>query len=157
MKEQELIMLLRLRMAVYRVGCEKKLWPCLEDNAAKEYMHYLFPKSSTLAFYNLMINIVQKKHEEHVPSEMYDLFHCPIQLEEEMLSFLKKNTDENLWTFNDGPLAYIKSLSTVSCESSMCAIYIGQLSDNIESALRVIAYYYNIMLSQNYNCIPYFN
>lgn len=60
MKNSDIVNLLKLRFAVYKAGCDKGLWPCLEDNAAKEYMNYLFPKSSQLAFYNLMINIVQK-------------------------------------------------------------------------------------------------
>ena len=63
MKNSDIVNLLKLRFAVYKAGCGKGLWPCLEDNAAKEYMYYLFPKSSKLAFYNLMINIVQKTHE----------------------------------------------------------------------------------------------
>lgn len=56
MKNSDIVNLLKLRFAVYKAGCGKGLWPCLEDNAAKEYMYYLFPKSSKLAFYNLMIN-----------------------------------------------------------------------------------------------------
>ena len=52
MKNTDIVNLLKLRFAVYKAGCDKGLWPCLEDNAAKEYMNYLFPKSSKLAFYN---------------------------------------------------------------------------------------------------------
>lgn len=68
MKNSDIVNLLKLRFAVYKAGCGKGLWPCLEDNAAKEYMYYLFPKSSKLAFYNLMINIVQKTHENFIGS-----------------------------------------------------------------------------------------
>ena len=96
MKNSDIVNLLKLRFAVYKAGCDKGLWPCLEDNAAKEYMNYLFPKSSQLAFYNLMINIVQKTHENFIPKDMYSLFKCPIQIEEEIYGYLKHHLDEDI-------------------------------------------------------------
>lgn len=157
MNNNELISLLRLRIAVYKIGCEKGLWPCLEDKAAKDYMQYLFPKSPALAFYNLMVNIVRKKHKEYIPSEMYDLFNCPIQLEEELFYYLKTHSDESLWEFSSGPMQYIQSVATVSCDSSLNPVYIGQLSENIDNTVRVMAVHYNNMFTQNYNCYPYYN
>lgn len=158
MENQELIDLLKLRMAVYKLGAKKGLWPCLEDNAAKEYMNYLFPKSSVLAFYNLMINVVQKKHEEFVPIDMYNLFKCSIQLEEELFAFLKERLkDENLFELQEEPKEVLDSLATVVCDQAIASIYIGQLSDDLSIKIRVMAFHYKNVFTIDTNCYPFFN
>ena len=158
MDNQELIDLLRLRIAVYKLGATKGLWPCLEDNAVKEYMKYLFPKSSVLAFYNLMNNVVQKKHEEFVPVEMYNLFKCPIQLEEELFAYLKSHqNDESILEFQEEPMTLLESLATVVCDQAITSVYIGQLSEDLATKIRVMAFHYKNLFSQENNCYPYFN
>ena len=157
MEKSELISLFRLRIAVYKVGCEKGLWPNLEDNAAKEYMQYLFPKSSNIALFNLMTNIVQKKHTEYVPADQYNLFHCPIQLDEDIMSYLKTNSDEGVWEFPEGALAYIQSQATVECDDAMKAVYIGKLTDNLSDMVHVIAFHYNNIFTTGCESYPYFN
>ena len=158
MENQELIDLLKLRIAVYKLGAKKGLWPCLEDNAAKEYMNYLFPKSSVLALYNLMINVVQKKHEEIVPIDMYNLFKCPIQLEEELFSFLKEHLkDESLFELQQEPMAVLESLATVVCDQAIASVYIGQLSDDLSIKIRVMAFHYKNVFTIDTNCYPFFN
>lgn len=158
MDNQELTALLKLRIAVYKLGAIKGLWPCLEDNAAKEYMKYLFPKSSVLAFYNLMNNIVQKKHEEFVPIEMYNLFKCPIQLEEKLFAYLKSHqNDENILELPVEPMTLLESLATVVCDQDFTSVYIGQLSEDLATKIRVMAFHYKNLFSQGINCYPYFN
>lgn len=158
MDNQELTDLLKVRIAVYKLGAINGLWPCLEDNAAKEYMKYLFPKSSVLAFYNLMNNVVQKKHEEFVPIEMYNLFKCPIQLEEELFAYLKsRQSDEFLSELQAEPMALLESLATVVCDLAITSVYIGQLSEDFATKIRVMAFHYKNLFSQKINCYPYFN
>lgn len=158
MENQELIDLLKLRIAVYKLGAKKGLWPCLEDNAAKEYMNYLFPKSSVLAFYNLMINVVQKKHEDFVPVEMYNIFKCPIQLEEELFSFLKDHLkDENLFELQEEPMTVLESLATVVCDHAIASVYIGQLYEDLPTKIRVMAFHYKNVFTSDSNSYPYFN
>ena len=132
MNNSDIINLLKLRFAVYKAGCDKGLWPCLEDNAAKEYMTYLFPKSSNLAFYNLMINIVQKTHEKFIPKEMYSLFKCPIQVEEEVYAYLKKHQHEGI-DLGMKPLDFIQSMATIVCDPVLDVVYIGRMTDNIDN------------------------
>ena len=128
MENIDIINLLKLRFAVYKAGCAKGLWPCLEDNAAKEYMTYLFPKSSNLVFYNLMVNIVQKTHEKFIPKEMYSLFKCPIQIEEELYAYLKSHLHEEI-DLGMEPLEFIQSMATIVCDPKFDVVYIGQLSE----------------------------
>ena len=156
MKNSDIVNLLKLRFAVYKAGCGKGLWPCLEDNAAKEYMNYLFPKSSKLAFYNLMINIVQKTHENFIPKDMYSLFKCPIQIEEETYVYLKHHLDDDVHLGME-PLDFISSMATVACDPCFEAINIGKLSDDIDNSLRVMAYHYTNLFTNSYCCYPYFN
>ena len=128
----------------------------MEDNAAKEYMNYLFPKSSKLAFYNLMINIVQKTHENFIPKDMYSLFKCPIQIEEEIYGYLKLHLDEDI-NLDMEPLDFIRSMATVACDPRFEAINIGKLSEDVDSSLRVMAYHYTNLFTNSYCCYPYFN
>ena len=156
MEQTDIINLLKLRFAVYKAGCDKSLWPNLEENAAKEYMNYLFPKSSNLAFYNLMISSVQKTHEKFIPKEMYGLFKCPIQIEEELFAYLKAHLHDELFSIND-PMEFIQSMCTIVCDPEFDVVYIGQLSDNIDNSIRVMAYHYANLFTKNTSCFPYFN
>lgn len=156
MDNTDIINLLKLRFAVYKAGCAKELWPCLENNAAKNYMNYLFPKSSNLAFYNLMINIVQKTHEKFIPKEMYSLFKCPIQIEEELYAYLKNHLHNDM-EFDREPLDFIQSMATIVCDPRFDVVYVGQLADNIDNSLRVMAYHYANLFTHGSNCYPYFN
>lgn len=156
MNNSDIINLLKLRFAVYQAGCDKGLWPCLEDNATKEYMAYLFPKSSNLAFYNLMINIVQKTHEKFIPKEMYSLFKCPIQVEEEVYAYLKKHLYEDI-DLGMKPLDFIRSMATIVCDPVLDIIYIGRMTDNIDNSLRVMACHYANLFTNGSSCYPYFN
>lgn len=156
MDHTDIINLLKLRFAVYKAGCTKGLWPCLENNAAKDYMNYLFPKSSHLAFYNLMINIVQKTHEKFIPKEMYGLFKCPIQIEEELYAYLKNQLHDDM-ELGTEPLDFIRCMATIVCDPQFDVVYIGQLADNIDNSLRVMAYHYVNLFTSGTNCYPYFN
>lgn len=64
MTNADLRLLIELRFAVYQVGCEHGLWSNISENAAEEYMKIVFPKSSNLAFFNLMTNVAHKKQGE---------------------------------------------------------------------------------------------
>jgi hypothetical protein len=157
MTDDNIKMLLKMRIAVYKEGCKKGFWTCLEDNAAKDYMQYLFPKTAALAFYNLMVNVVNKVLSEHIPAEMYSLYKCPVQLEEEMYEYLKKHLDEDVLGLNEEPISFLSSLATIACDPALGSIYIGQLSDDFENKIRVMAFHFKNAFQNNYFCYPYFN
>ena len=105
-----------------------------------------------------MINVVQKKHEEFVPIDMYNLFKCPIQLEEELFAFLKERLkDENLFELQEEPKEVLDSLATVVCDQAIASVYIGQLSDDLSTKIRVMAFHYKNVFTIDTNCYPFFN
>lgn len=156
MKDNEIKLLIDLRFAVYLLGCKKGLWHSLKDNEAEYYMKIVFPKSGTLAYYNLMVNIANRKHAEKLPPDNYGLFNCPIQIEEEATNYFKKNYSEELPKI-DNPIEILESLATIPTDSSFEAVYIGQLGNDLESIVRLMAYHYLNIFKQELHSFPYFN
>ena len=156
MTNADLRLLIELRFAVYQVGCEHGLWSNISENAAEEYMKIVFPKSSNLAFFNLMTNVAHKKQGENIPSDNYGLFNCPIQVEEAMTTLFKKEFADSLPTFED-PLDFIHSLATIPTDHAIASVYIGQLTNDLDSIIRLMALHYYNMFTQGYHCFPYFN
>lgn len=155
MNENIICKLLSLRHAVYILGCKTGLWADLESNKTKEFMQYLFPKSGTLAYYNLMLEIVRKKHNEHVLPEYYYLFKFPTQVEEEALNYLKEHdlpdrtADAEQW---------MGEMATIVCDTQFAPVYIGSLKDmKPETLLNLMAVHYRNLFANCTECYPYFN
>ena len=148
--------LLELRLAVYQVGAQKGMWTDLSSNAAGDYLKIVFPKTDSWAYYNLILHIVQSKHAEKLPSEFYNLYRCPSQIEEELTAFVKKNYKQGLPVFDD-PMAVINCLNTTACDGSFGNIYIGQMKEDIDALLSVIAFHYVNLFTTGIETIPYFD
>ena len=48
-------------------------------------------------------------------------------------------------------------MCTIVCDPEFDVVYIGQLSDNIDNSIRVMAYHYANLFTKNTSCFPYFN
>ena len=154
---KQIQLILKLRLAVYGLGVEKGLWHSLEYTGAKEMMKYIFPKTGNIAFYNLVIESMKNSHAEFIPSGEYSIFKLPVQFEEEILSYLKANPDDDSLTPEDNPKEYLESLSTVTCSPSLGPIFIGAIKDSgIETILRIAAFHYLSIFNDNTNSYPYF-
>ena len=140
MDESTIKNIVRLRLVVYTLGVRKGLWPSLEDAGAKEMMEYIFPKTGKIAFYNLVIESMKNKHAEFIPSGEYSIFKLPVQFEEEILSYLKANPNDDSLTPEDNPIEYLEALSTVTCSPSLGPVLIGAIKDSgIEYHKEVVA------------------
>lgn len=157
MTEKNILDIIKLRFAVYSAGVIMHKWESLEDNGAKEMMEYIFPKSGGLAYYNLVIELMKKKHSEFIPSGEYSLFNLPVQFEEEIFSYLKTSSEEGLFSTPEDPMSYLENLSTIICTPSIDPILIGAIKDSgIESILKISAFHYLGIFKENTNSYPYF-
>ncbi len=149
--------LVKLRIAVYKLGVVRGLWNSLEENGAMEMMEYIFPRTGMIAYYNLIIENVKAAHKDYIPVGEYSLFKLPTQYEEEVLSFLKANPTDDSLTFQDDPLIYLKNMATITCSPSLGPVFIGAIKDSgIESILKVTAFYYLSIFNDNTDSYPYF-
>lgn len=149
--------IVKMRLAVYCAGCQKGLWPSLEDNGAKDMMEYIFPKTGGIAYYNLVIETMKNKHSEYIPAGEYSLFKLPVQFEEEIFSYLKSDNEDDLFSTPEDPISYLENLSTVTCSPSLGPIFIGAIKDSgLETILKLTAFHYLGIFKDNTNSYPYF-
>lgn len=157
MEEYTIKNLVKARLAVYTLGVEHNLWKSLEDNGAKEMLDYIFPKTGKIAFYNLVVETAKAAHKDYVPVGEYSLFKLPTQYEEEILSYLKANPDDDSLMPEDNPKEYLETLSTVTCSPSLAPVFIGAIKDSgIETILKITAFHYLSIFNDNTNSYPYF-
>ncbi len=146
--------IIKLRFAVYRLGIKRNWWADLDENAAKEYMAFLFPKSAMTAYYSLMLEVCRKKHIDILPLGKYGLFKFPEQIEEVLLDYIKSHPD--VWSTDD-EYGYVESLATISSDAALGAVGIGRLDDiGIDSATRLLAFHYMKAYDDNTLSYPYF-
>lgn len=157
MNTQEINSIVNLRIAVYQEGCKAGLWPSLEENSALDYMKWLYPRTSGMAYYHLMSRIVEQHHNKEIPQDRYHLFKLPIQLEEEIDDYLKKVEDFYPIMDNEQTMEYISSLVTVVCDTSLSTVDIGKLADDLNHKVNVMAFHYYNVFTKNYPCFPYFS
>lgn len=149
--------LVKLRLVVYNLGVEHNLWKSLEVNGAKEMLDYIFPKTGKIAFYNLVVETVKTAHKDYVPVGEYSLFKLPTQYEEEILSYLKANPDDESFAPEDNSIQYLETLSTITCSPSLEPVFIGAIKDSgIETILKIAAFHYLSIFNDNTNSYPYF-
>lgn len=149
--------IVKLRLIIYQLGVEHILWKSLEDNGAREMLDYIFPKTGKIAYYNLVVETAKAAHKDYVPVGEYSLYKLPVQFEEEILSFLKSNPDDESLAPKENPIQYLESLSTVTCSPSLAPVFIGAIKDSgIETILKIAAFHYLSIFNDNTNSYPYF-
>lgn len=157
MTEQDILIAIKLRLAVYSAGVNLHKWDSLEEKGVMEMMTYIFPKTGELAYYNLLLEIIKKHHSEYIPVGYYSLFKLPVQFEEEIISYLKSSADKTIFTLPEDPIAYLNSLSTVTCSPSLGPVYIGAIKDSgFETIMKITAFHYLSIFQDNTNSYPYF-
>lgn len=146
--------IIKLRFAVYRLGIKRNWWTDLDENAAKEYMAFLFPKSAMTAYYTLMLEVCRKKHTDILPLGRYGLFKFPEQIEEVLLDYIKSHPDIKSVEDDHG---YVESLATITSDSALGAVSVGRLDDiGIDSATRLLAFHYLKAYEDDSLSYPYF-
>ena len=158
MNENTILNIIKLRFAVYYQGCKANQWKSIEENCASTLLEYIFPKTGRLAYYNLVLEQMRTFHREFIPSGQYFLFNMPVQLEEQMLNYLKNHPELTVETLSNETEGFLDSWATVVCDSSLSPVNIGAIKDSdMELLLRVIAVYYKAAFENHSYCYPYFS
>lgn len=103
MHQENIENIIKMRLAVYKAGVDAQLWNDINQLGASEMMDYLFPKSGHIAYYNLILEYMRKEHNMIIGG-MYTLFKMPIQVEKDIMEYLKKekiNFQEMLPDYKD--------------------------------------------------------
>ena len=147
--------ILKMRMAVYKAGVNAGLWPDLDAQGASAMMDYLFPKSGHIAFYNIILEQMRKEHSMFMGGT-YSLFKMPVQVEKEIMDYLKKNPDISRWSVPD-PEAYISNLNTIVTDHSIISVNIGSFSiGELDNILRLCAAHYSYAFQTKTKSFPFF-
>lgn len=154
MTEQDIIDIISLRWAVYKLGVKGNRWSDLTASSASEYMDFLFPHTGHMAYYNLMIEIAKGKHKDVLPKGVYCLYKLPEQIEEQVMDYMKKSSSD---LSTQDAMAVVNDLATIQAGSSTTVVNIGRIDDiGLHDALRLIAYYYKLAFENDNECYPYF-
>ena len=156
MTKQNIIDILKMRIAVYKTGIKARFWSDINQAGASDMMNYLFPRSGQMAYYNLILEFMRKEHNMF-SGGVYSLFKMPVQAEKEVLDYLKK---ENIdWTLlADDEDNYLKSMDTIVTNHGFTIINIGAYSPNeIDTILRLCASHYRYAFQNNVKSFPFFD
>lgn len=158
MTNQNIEDLLRLRWAVYKLGSEDGAWNALEEESVTGFMNFLFPKSEHLAYYNLMINVVNNSDTmKENPIGSYSLFKFPEQLEEKILNYQKNSPDKIFSDAQNNPMEILDGLATIVSEGTLYSSSVGTLdSIGVDDMIRILAYRYRDAFRAHFNNYPYF-
>ena len=155
MSNNEIIEILKMRMAVYFLGVEAGMWKDINTAGASDMMAYLFPKSGQLAYYQLMMEQMRVAHSS-LTGGVYFLFKMPVQIEKEISEFLRKD-EIDLNALVSNPSEYLQSMDTIPTDHSFTAVCIGAFSvQNLDSLLRLCASHYRYSFENNIQSYPYF-
>ena len=89
MTEQNIYDIIKMRMVVYKAGVKAGFWEGVDQSGASEMMNYIFPKSGSIAYYNLVMELMRKAHGMFLGGVFY-LFKLPAQVERMIMDYLKK-------------------------------------------------------------------
>lgn len=155
MTSNEIIKLLKMRMAVYAAGVNACIWKDVDTAGASDMMAYLFPKSGQLAFYQLLMEQMRVAHSS-ITGGVYFLFKMPVQIEKEISEFLRKeNVDLKALVPNSAE--YLKEMDTIPTDHSLTAVNIGAFSaQNLDNLLRLCASHYRFAFENKSQSYPYF-
>lgn len=157
MIENELLELLRTRIAVYKAGVASGIWDDINALGAKDMMVYIFPKSGIIAYYNLILEYMRKKHED-LPEGVFNLFKMPVQAEKELMDYLKKHRDMELESLVANPRDYLNQRDTILTDHSNSPVRIGSTREtSVDDLLRLCASHYCYLFDNHVESFPYFD
>jgi hypothetical protein len=154
MTEQNLHNIVKMRMAVYRAGVNAGLWKDVDQDGASDMMNYIFPKSSNIAYYNLVMEFMRKAHDVFSGSAFY-LFKLPAQVEKMIMDYLK-NTKVDLVSLGEDADAYLQSMDTIATNHCFTDVNIGSYhQEALDNLLRLCASHYRYSFQENVKSFPY--
>ena len=154
MTTEEIKEILKTRIAVYKAGVNSGAWNAINEAEVKGLTDYLFPKSGTIAFYNLVMGFMRKAHSD-IQGEVYSLYKLPVQFEKEVSDYLKKNPTD-ITTIVDNAEAYLQQRDTIVSDGSIIPTSVGSLRENsLDDILRLFAKQYLYAFERNLNAYPY--
>jgi hypothetical protein len=145
-----------MRMAVYKAGIKAGFWNDIDQIGVSDMMNYIFPKSGQIAYYNLIMEFMRKEHTMF-SGGVFSLYKMPIQVEKELLDYLKKEAVDLAHLINDEGL-YLESMDTIVTNHGFFTINIGTFSPNeIDTILRLCASHYRYSFKNKVKSFPYFD
>ena len=154
MKTEEILEILKTRIAVYKAGVNCGAWNAINEVEVKGLTNYLFPKSGSIAFYNLVMGFMRKAHSD-IKGEVYSLYKLPVQLEKEVSDYLKKNSID-ITALVDGAEAYLQQRDTIISDGSLIPTSVGSLRENsLDDILRLFAKQFRYAFDRKLNAYPY--
>lgn len=155
MTKEQIIEILRMRIAVYNVGVKAAMWKVINSTEAIDMMTYLFPKTGQMAYYILITEQMKVEHKM-LTGGSYSLFKLPVQVEKEITEYLRKEKDVLNSLVTDCS-EYLKSMDTIPTDHSLSAVNIGAFSvQNLDSLLRLCAAHYRFAFENKTQSYPYF-
>ncbi len=154
MTQQNIYDILKMRMAVYKAGAEAGVWKDVDSQGASEMMAYIFPKTGRMAYYNFILELMHKEHNMF-PGEAFSLFNLPIQVEKEIVEYLK--TEElNLSQMITDANAYLQEMDTIITDHSFVTVNIGTFRmGNLDKMLRLCASHYRYSFAEKVKSYPF--
>lgn len=155
MIRQEIDNILKMRMAVYKAGVKAGCWNDIDLSGASDMMVYIFPKSGKIAYYNLILEQMRKEHSMFT-GEAYSLFKMPVQIEKEIIEYLKKDSCD-LTSIIDDCDAYLQQMDTIVTDYCFTPVNVGSFRLNeLDSLLRLCASHYRYSFCNGIKSYPYF-
>ena len=155
MKQEELEHILKMRMAVYQAGVKADSWKDINANGATAMMDYIFPKSGQMAYYNLLMEQMKMEHKM-LTGGVYSLFKFPVQVEKEIVDYLRNNSFDFLNAVQDAD-AYLAQQDTIATDHRFDVVCIGPFSaSDIDNQLRLCASHYRYAFTNHVKSFPYF-
>lgn len=155
MATEEILNILKTRIAVYKAGINAGLWEDINASGAKDLTAYLFPKSGSIAYYNLLLEFMRKEHNDFTGG-VYFLFKFPVQVEKEVMDYLKKNPTDIDSLVEDAD-AYLAERDTIVTDKSFTHVSIGSFRDSsVDNLLRLCATHYRYSFKNGAKTFPYF-
>lgn len=155
MTNNEIIDILKMRIAVYATGVTASAWKDIESSGASDLMEYLFPKSGKLAYYQLLLEQMKVAHNA-LTGGVYYLFKLPVQVEKEISDYLRRE-DCDIKNLVQNPKEYLKEMDSIPTDHSFSSVNIGAFSlQNIDNLLRLCASHYRYSFENNVPSYPYF-
>ena len=154
MTKEEILEILKTRIAVYKAGIMSGAWNAINETEVKGLTEYLFPKSGPIAFYNLVMGFMRKAHSD-IQGEVNFLFKLPVQFEKEVSDYLKKNPTD-IMTLVDDAEAYLRQRDTIISDGSLIPTSVGSLRENsLDDILRLFAKQYLYAFERKLEAYPY--
>lgn len=156
MTQQDIKSILKMRMAVYRAGIKAGCWIDLNSSGASDMMAYIFPKTGMIAYYNLILELMRKEHSMFLGG-VYSLFKMPVQVEKELVEYIKTDNSCVELIDDDNCDDYLESMDTVITDHCLSDVNIGTFNvNNVGVLLRLCASHYRYAFQNNVKSFPFF-